>query len=173
MLRAVCYLVALWPCLALPGASLTPDEVLGRIAKLGAAPTLDAMYEDGGEWRQVLSGIASGDRHWLRVAVELHPTSDAGPSRQLELATGEALEHHPGAVLEIAVPVIGIRSVCSGPDVDDKRYDSFELSTKAIERRKRMLRGVSGSGLVAVRNRCIQQLEASKAGIAKFYGVQR
>jgi len=173
MLRAVFYVVMLWPCLALPQASLTPDDVLGRIAKLGARPTLDAMYEDGGEWHQVLSGIATGERHWLKVAVELHPTSDAGPSRQLELATGEALEHHPSTVLEIAVPVIGIRSVCGGPDVDDKRYDSFELSTRAIEMRKRMLRTVSETGLLALRNRCIQQLEASKAGIAKFYGVQR
>jgi hypothetical protein len=75
-----------------------------------------------------------------------------------ELATGEALEHQPRAVLEIVGPEIGIKSVCGGPDIDDSgTYDSYNLSIKAIEKGKRVLRTVSDPQLIAVRDQCIRE----------------
>jgi hypothetical protein len=166
-------IVLFCPVLAQPQSALTPEDVLRWIAESGARSVVANLYEDYSRWRELLLNIGMGDAAWLRVAVALRPGSDAGTTDMLDLAVGEALEHQPRSVLEIAVPALGIECVCGGPDVDDERYDSYELSINAIEVRKRMLGAVSDAHLATARDRCIAALEEAKVGIARFYGVGR
>ena len=148
---------------------LTAAAVSQLIASKGAAAALEQISRDHKYWAAVLRGIASGSKSWLAVANLLQPASDAGSGEMLELAVGEALEHHPANVLRIALPVFGI-NVCSGPDVDDPRFDSYERSIRAIDERIRMLATVRDRALLEPRNRCIEQLRSSRSGIAQFYG---
>jgi hypothetical protein len=156
---------------AVESAPLTPKSVSERIEKLGPRGALAQIYNSESEWQELLKGIAGGTVAWLQVASRLRPASDAHASEQLELAVGEALEHHPTNVLRVAILEFDILGACGGPDVDDARYDSYELSIKAIELRKAKLRAVSEPDLGTFRDECIKQLEESKSGIASFYGV--
>ena len=149
--------------------ALTVATATHIIREKGASGALRQFYEDDRQWPQLLHGIATGRTSWLDIANELQPASDAGARVQLQFAVGEALEHRPANVLRIALPIFGM-SVCGGPDVDDSRFDSYELSIRAIDKRKRTLAQVQSSSLHLVRDRCIQELESSKSGIARFYG---
>ena len=149
--------------------ALTAETAARLVREKGAHVALWQFYEDDRQWPQLLHGIATGRISWLQLANELRSASDAGATSQLQLAVGEALEHQPGNVLRIALPIFGM-SACGGPDVDDSRFDSYELSIRAIEKRKRMLAQVQTSSLRLARDRCIQELESSRSGIAEFYG---
>jgi hypothetical protein len=161
----------LWATLVWANTPLSPDGVAQRISIVGAKNTVDTMYQDGKEWRQLLTAVATGDEQWLKVAVDLYSGTDAGTTTQLLNSIGEALEHQPRAVLEIASPALRIKDICGAPDVDDKRYDSYSLATKAIKKRKKMLGTITDPHLAGVRNQCISQLNDSKRGIARFYGI--
>lgn len=161
------------PFCALAAASPTPSALMQRIAAGGAQAVLVSVYSNDDEWHALLSGIASGNRAWLRVAVALHPVADAGASSQIKLAVGEALEHRPQTVLEIAVPTFTVKDICDGPDIDDKRYNSYNLAVTAIARREHMLSAASIPQLASLRDSCIQQLRESRLPIARFYGVQQ
>jgi hypothetical protein len=139
------------------------------IREKGAATALRQIYESEKQWQELLRGIATGQVNWLNVANELRPASDAGSAEQLELAVGEALEHRPSTVLRVAFPVFGV-SVCGGPDVDDARFDSYELSIRAIAKRRKLLSRISAPNLRRARDLCVGELELSKVGIARFYG---
>lgn len=151
---------------------LTPADITAQINTVGARAALEAIYNNEKKWPQVLSGISTGTRDWLIVANLLRPASDSGSSEQLGLAVGEAIEHHPENVLSISVAVFGIGDICSGPDVDDKRYNSYKFSMAAIEKRQEMLRKVNDTKLRVLRDSCVFSLENSKKGIAHFYGVE-
>jgi hypothetical protein len=163
--------LALWPVLLCAQTPLTPEAVSQRIASTGARATLGAIYEDYRAWQELLAGIATGTPGWLKLAVRLQRVSDAGASEQLKLAAGEALEHRPRTVLELAVPAFGIEYVCGVPDVDDVRYASYDLAVQAIEQRKRMLLSVTIPRLRAVRDQCIATLEEARSPLARFYEV--
>ena len=159
-----------WSVLAFGQSALTPEDILERIAKNGAHVTVAQIYGNPVQWRAVLTGIATGSKSWLNAAIGLRSGSDAGASSQIDLAVGEALEHHPQRVLAVAVPAVGYKNVCGAPDVDDARYNSYSLSLAAIDRRKSMLRSVTGSGVDSA-HECIRNLNEAVAGIARFYGV--
>ena len=149
--------------------ALTAETAARLVREKGAHAALQHLYEDERQWPNLLHGIATGRSSWLRVANQLRSASDAGATAELEFAVGEALEHQPADVLRIALPIFGM-SACGGPDVDNSRFDSYELSIRAIQRRKRMLAQVESSSLRLARDRCIDELESSKSGIAQFYG---
>ncbi len=128
-------------------------------------------YQEG--LQQLLWGVARGDVEWLQIAVRLRAASDAEAIEQMELAVGEALERQPTNVLKIAVPGFDLEAVCGGPDVDDARYDSFELSMEAIDRRMAKVAEITETSLVAIRDACLKKLEDSRKGIADFYGKAR
>jgi len=156
---------------AAQAASLTPQTIAARVEAHGAKATLWQIYDSPSEWSALLKGIASGTVPWLKIANQFLPVSDAGATEQLQLAVGEALERHPDNVLRIAVPLFDMIYVCGGPDIDDPRYDSYELATQAVDRRKLKLRSVSDASLLKPRDECIRTIEDSKTGIARFYGV--
>jgi hypothetical protein len=160
-------------CSLSASAQSTAAQIDNRITRYGAERTLWAIYADDDQWSNLLAQIARGEEPWLRVANRLRKVTDAGASEQLDLAVGEALEHAPERVLRLSVPVFGVGEVCGGPDMDDARYGSYELSIRAIDRREAQLRSVTVPHLRAVRDKCVASLEASKSAVARFYGVPR
>ncbi len=150
---------------------LTPSVVIERLSGNAPRTVVESMYNNGLEWRQFLTGVATGKPAWLRLAIKLKPGTDAGATSQLYLALGEALEHQPQNVLKIAASELELGEICGGPDVDDPRYNSYALSIKAIEHRKAMVMKVNDSILRTIRDVCIRDLEDSKQGIASFYQV--
>jgi hypothetical protein len=168
--RVLWSLLVLSGTAAAAGVALTPEAITKSVASLGARASLSRLYENKAKWSKLLAGIASGEPGWLDVAKRLHPVSDGGASEQLGLAVGEALEHRPANVLSLTLTEFRIEIVCGGPDVDDPRFDSYDLSMAAIEQRQRMLRALRISTLTAARDACVNELEKAKAGIAHFYG---
>jgi hypothetical protein len=162
--------------LALFGETASADPVLSSsvikksIASLGARETLSQIYDKQDQWSGLLTAIATGKRDWLEIAKQLRSASDGGATEQLGLAVGEALEQRPANVLSLAVTEFGIEYVCGGPDVDDPRFDSYELSMAAIDRRERMLRSFRDHALDQIRDSCVAELEKARATVARFYG---
>jgi hypothetical protein len=155
---------------ALGADSLTPASIERSIATSGAAAALSLIYSNRVRWSGLLAGIASGEPAWLRVGKKLYRASDAGAAEQIGLAFGEALEHNAGAVLSIAPRLIGVDVLCGGPDVDDPRFDSYDLAIAAIRRREEAVRQLKESTYEAKKQECIARLESDKGEIARFYG---
>ena len=150
-----------------------PKAILDEISKRGARTIVSELYDHPTEWNFVLQHIATGTKTWLKVAVVLHPDSDAGASEMLTLAVGEAIEIAPENVLRTALKEFQLQSICSGPDVDDARYNSYKLAITAIDRRQKRISAITDPKLKNVSNKCIQLLEESKSEVARFYGIQR
>ena len=132
--------------------------------------TLSRLYRHDKEWDVVLNGIASGTAEWLQAVKKLYDVADGGTAEQLAAAAGEALEHHPDNVLSILNTEIGLDEICSGPDVDDPRFDSFSRSLAAILRRQQMLRTIHEPNLIQLRDSCLSHLDQAKLSVADFYG---
>jgi len=149
--------------------SAEPEFISQQISAQGAKSAVQQIFEDKKKLAQVLAGISTGSRSWLAVANQLHSAADAGASEQLALSVGAALEYRPENALSIAASEFGVDAICSGPDVDDARYDSYELAIGAIKKRQEMLRTISDQHLLAERDACIASLEKAKLGIVNFY----
>ncbi len=91
----------------------------------------------------------------------------------LTLAVGEALENNPKNVIRIATKGYQLEMICIGPDVDDARYDSYDLAIKAIDKRIEKVASIKEKGIINQCNECIQSLMESKKGIASFYQVDK
>lgn len=169
--RSLCFaaLLAILTPIALADSPMSAQSVLESVASVGARATLQRIYEDEHQWATLLNNIATGKRAWVDVAKKLRPGSDGGATEQLTLALGEALEHLSENVLTLAVPEYRIEDVCSGPDVDDPRFDSYELSMAAINRRQSQLHSLHSPSIAESRKTCISELEKAKAGVAHFY----
>jgi len=154
------------------GNDMNPKALLYNISTQGAKTVAIRLYADPKSWDYVLHQIATGKESWLKVAVALHPGTDAGSREMLSLAVGEALESSPENVFRIALPEYQMVYICDGPDVDDARYDSYELSMKAIKRRQDRVAAISDPALMTIGKKCLQELERSKSEIAEFYGVR-
>lgn len=169
-LRPFLALVVLAGAAAVASPALTPQDVASSIARSGARTTLDRIYKDETQWVALLSGIAAGEPVWLNLAKQLRRVSDGGATEQIELAAGEALEHRPADVLSLVADEFGIAGICGGPDVDDPRFDSYDLSMAAILRRQEMLRAIRDPSLIRKRDACMLELDKAKADFAHFYG---
>ena len=152
---------------------LSSAVAIERIYNQGAPKALASFYGSKQDWRALLEGVGSGDEQWLSDAVQLKPVADAGASEQMSLAVGEALEHSPINVFSIAFPAYVPASVCGSPDIDDDRYDSYDLAMAAINRRIRKVETSIGPEFNALRIDCVQRLEVAKAGIARFYAAKK
>ena len=158
------------------GASSMPDTPAGklqtRIEKEGADLVLKDLYSNDDVWAETLAMIATGDQQWLVIANKLRSVSDSGASTQLANAVGEALSFSPINVLEISTERFSLDEICSGPDVDDTRFDSYELSSQEIDKRIAMLGQVGGEELASKVNKCVDLLKQSRKHIAEFYGEE-
>lgn len=155
------------------GNNMDPRVLLDDVAKRGARAIVSKLYTAHDTWNDVLRHVATGDETWLRVAVALHPGTDAGSSEMLTLAVGEALEFSPENVFLITLPEFSLKYVCSGPDVDDIRFNSYELSMSAIKRRQNRISAMTNPELSKLGKECIHDLEEAKIGIAAFYGKRK
>ena len=151
---------------------LIPKAIMQDIQLKGARAVVSQLYEHPQTWRLILADIATGDQSWLEVAVALHPGSDAGSSEMLTLAVGAALENNPANVFQTALKAFQLKSICSGPDVDDPKYGSYELSMKAINQRIGKVNSIKDKSSAAISKACVQHLEESKNGITQFYQVK-
>ncbi len=150
-----------------------PKEVIKETTTRSARVVVSELYSHPNEWKIVLRNIASGNKSWLKVAVALHPGSDAGSSEMLTLSVGEALENAPANVFKIALKEFQLDSVCGSPDVDDVRYNSYDLATKAISLRQEKVSTITDPKLRELGKKCIKMLEKSKSEIKRFYGVEK
>ena len=150
-----------------------PNVILDEVSKRGAHTIVLELYSKPTEWNFVLRQIAAGTKTWLNVAVKLHAGSDAGASEMLTLSVGEALERSPSNVFKIALTEFQLEAICSGPDVDDARYNSYALAIKAINQRQKRISAIANPKLKNVSTKCIQLLEEAKSGIAKFYDASK
>ncbi|MBI5196645.1 MAG: hypothetical protein HZA10_10040 [Nitrospirae bacterium] len=146
-----------------------PKVILDEVSKQGARTIVSELYNHPTEWNFVLQHIATGTKTWLKVAVALHPGSDAGASEMLTLSVGEALERSPSNVFKVALTEFQLEAICSGPDVDDERYNSYSLAIKAINQRQKSISAIAEPKLKIISTKCIQLLEEAKSGIAKFH----
>ena len=153
--------------------SSKPESIMLAIKSKGAEAVVNELYADWNVWTSVLRKIATGDESWLKIAVFLKPGTDAGASEMLVLAVGEALEHNPKSVFRITSKIFDLSFICSGPDIDDDRYHSYELSIKALDLRIKNIRTIKTKAFKKTCDECIKYLEASKKGIARFYGVEQ
>jgi hypothetical protein len=152
---------------------LKPELIVYEIESSGARAVVNELYSDWDVWDFVLKKIGSGDESWLKVAVALHPGSDAGSAEMLNLAVGEALEHNPENVFKITLNEFRLNSICSGADVDDARYNTYELSLEAINVRIQKVSSVKAPSFESTKKECIRNLEKSKDYLADFYGVKK
>ncbi|MBI4689044.1 MAG: hypothetical protein HY754_02055 [Nitrospirae bacterium] len=148
-----------------------PKSIMNKISNRGSHAIVSELYSCHKAWAFVLQKIATGTKSWLRVAVALHSGADAGTSEMLALSVGEALENSPDNVFLVTLKEFRVESICSGPDIDNVRYNSYELAMKAIKQRQNRILAISDHKLKNVGEKCMQILEKSKDGIARFYGI--
>jgi hypothetical protein len=117
--------------------------------------------------------IGSGDESWLKAAVALRSGSDGAASEMLDSAVGEALEHNAENVFRITLKGFDLTHICSAPDVNEERYNSYKLSLKAIDLRIQKVRSIKVHSFDAITKECIRYLEASKESLAEYYGVRK
>ncbi|MBI4689535.1 MAG: hypothetical protein HY754_04620 [Nitrospirae bacterium] len=148
-----------------------PKSIMNKISNRGSHAIVSELYSCHEAWDFVLQKIATATKSWLKVAVALHSGADAGTSEMLALSVGEALENSPEDVFRIVLKEFQLESICGGPDIDDVRYNNYELAMKAIKRRQDRISTLSNPKLKNVGKKCTQLLEKSKDGIARFYGI--
>ena len=149
--------------------SMTAREVTKSITTMGPRGALDSLYQNEDQWNKLIAGIATGKPAWLNIAKRLRRVSDGGTREQIDLAVGEALEHRPADVLSLVLDEFGLDEVCQGPDVDDKRFDSYDLAIAAIRHRQDKLRALNNGNLTVKRDACVSALDRARADIARFY----
>jgi hypothetical protein len=109
----------------------------------------------------------------LKTAVALRSGSDAGESEMLDLTIGEALEHNPANVFRTAAGEFQLSAICCIPDIDDARYNSYELSIKAVNRRIRHVSSLKNQAFASIAKECVQYLEKSKSELARVFEVKK
>jgi len=154
------------------GASATPSvldlkKLNAEIDLQGACDTVGRLFENDSEWNALMRQVGTGDRRAIEVAFRLLPGSDGAASEMLHLSLGEALEHAESDVLTKAGDM-DLQSICSGPDVDDERYNSLELSRAALDRRISAVSALQQPRLLSRRNECLQSLKAARANDSFF-----
>lgn len=135
--------------------------VIMRDGPTAAAKRL-ASNED--EWNSFLKTVRAGDPAALATAEVLHTATDAGASRDLELAFGSALTRNPKGVLKV-LQHVSDSIACGSPDTDLQEFDSPQRIKAELERRRQMLRGVSDQSLLAARDSCLSVINKALTNI--------
>jgi succinylarginine dihydrolase len=170
-----CYLVcSIAHTLAIANSITTyndPSIILSDVTNRSARVVLFELYSDPDGWSSVLENIASGSEMWLKVAVALHPDSDAALSEMLTIAVGEGLAREPENVFRVSLPEFELESICGSLDVDKSRYNSYERAIEAINMRKAKVSALADPVLRKDGLQCIHALEELKKKLAMFYGI--
>jgi hypothetical protein len=158
-------------CLAASGQTGAVD-LEKRVKVDGARAVVDQLYRNENKWNAVLRHIAHGEAQWVELGSELYGAADGGAREMLAEAFGEALEHAPARILDLAKrQVVRIDQFCIGPDVDDERYSSsYDAAVKALQRRIESVKSVQISELALYKGECLASLSDAGKGLAQFFG---
>jgi hypothetical protein len=149
-----------------------PNVKVPKVTKDNGQRVLQSLWDDQATWSEFIDCVESGKTTWVDAALAIHQFSDAGASEELDQSLGEALGNNPSDILEKAtIPgsTIELDIICSGPDVDDPRFDSYDLSMAEIARRLKALSRVTNQDLEPQVEACKARLVNSEKGIASFY----
>ena len=152
-------------------APISASEVKDMIRSCGSRCLLEKYFNDWESWQKVLQKIASGRQEWLEIAVVLKKHSDAGMSETLIHAVGEALENEPELVLTITAEEYPLKNICSGPDIDDERYSTYDAALTAIRKRIDALTAIDNKTLEMKRANCIEQLKTAVTHMKRFFDI--
>lgn len=167
LVRITCVVGALTVACAANAATigLQAETVLTDIRAQGARSVAARLYADTDQWNQVLGKIGHGSRKWLEVAAALRSGTDAGSSEALEEALFLALKTAPVPVLRLLKEgSFETKAVCSSNIETD--YPA-EQSRRFVKDRIKVLESVSGTELLAVRDRCLWGLRAALSDLSR------
>lgn len=143
--------------------SLDPVALLKKIENEGPKSVFDELNSE--KWGDVIKGVETGSRPWLKVAVALHQVADAGFSEMLSLATAVALKNAPRDVLLISAQEFSIEGICSYPDMTDIRTNSQQKVVTYLNARIKAVTKLAGADVAPLRDQCLQSLEKTKEDI--------
>jgi hypothetical protein len=150
---------------------IVASEIMERINKEGAHKVVKELYEDELKWPMLLKNVASGEKSWLKVAVNLRPGTDADASETLDIAMFMAIENSPESVMRYSTidcckqGMFSLVFICSSNFLIDYPLD-FE-SLRIVQRRKEALLNIKSKELYGKRDKCIALLEKVIAEIQK------
>jgi hypothetical protein len=127
-----------------------------RIKSQGAKAVIIDLFHQKDAWHSVLDRVASGDREWMLIAVELHRAADGGARGELNIAAAESLQYAPAAALDVLVTEFTIEMLCRN---ENSLGDTLEASLQIIKERREALTGVKLSKLESNKQRCLVLLD--------------
>ena len=130
-MKSLTLLLSCLICSVYAADALTADEILLRIDRQGGRKVLWDLWEHDAEFSEVLAGIETANRAWVRVASRLRPFSDAGASEDLDYAVARALPHAPERILSLVGHGFELRFVCTSPFNEPERgvAEAYERKT--------------------------------------------
>ena len=140
-----------------------PDCLVAYIKYYGPRCVVKDLAEDDELEMFVMHKIGEGSSEWLEIANLLRPGSDAGITRDLNLAVGEALENNPKNVFTISLKAFEIIDICRAPE------SSLELGTRLLEKRIKNVKSIKDKKLTKLCDECINYLEKAKDNLKRFY----
>jgi hypothetical protein len=161
--------IAFLMCRAVPGGADSPEDALvqeinERLNTQHPMTAADAIWRDPKKWHSLLHGVAHGHERLMDAAARLSAGTDAGISEQIDLAFGDALAEHPGAVLRLA-PDLG--SSCS--NIDEPFTKSLRRALAEVDRRIAAVSKVVAPNLQGERSRCLAALNELKRVLPDGY----
>ena len=162
-MRAAAALLAL--VLAQDAASV-PAELLQEIDRQGARPVLLQVYEDDARWQQVLDGIASGSRAWLRVGERFKKVARV-QAEELTVAVGRALETQPANALAVLGDAFDADDVCSLNTLEQSLGPDYAAALRSVEKRERGVLRVADPALRQQRDECLGFLRELKREVVR------
>lgn len=120
MNKLIIPLILIFPlAMAEKSADWSVETVTNQIEMQGAKKFINTMPDaPGGEWRVIMSHIASGDSSWLPLVPLIAPVVDAGFAEDLATALAEAIPDNVTGVMSVLddnQSPVSTQSVCSMP----------------------------------------------------------
>jgi hypothetical protein len=147
-------------------AAPVPATLLQDIDRRGAQAVLLQVYEDDARWQQVLDGIATGSRAWLRVAERFKRVARE-QSEELTIAVGHALEAQPASALAVLGDVFDADDVCSLNTLEQSLGPDYAAALRSVEKRERGVARVSDPALRQQRDDCLGFLRELKREVVR------
>lgn len=144
----------------------TPAALLLAIDQRGAEAVLQQVYDDDPRWQEVLAGIASGSREWLRVADKLKRVARE-QAEELTVAVGRALEKEPANALAILGHGFDADDVCSLNTLEQSLGPDYAVALRSVERRQRAVAAVAAPALRQQRDECLGFLSELKREVVR------
>jgi hypothetical protein len=154
------------PARAAPETVAVPVELLREIDQKGAQAVLLQVYEDDPRWQQVLDGIATGSRAWLRVAERFKRVARE-QSEELTVAVGRALETEPAHALAVLGDAFDADDVCSLNTLEQSLGRDYAAALRRVEARERGVARVTDPALRQQRDDCLGFLRELKREVVR------